>query len=309
MELRQIRYFLALFEEGNMTRAARKLNVVQPALSMQIRRFEEEFGSTFFERTPQGVVPTSAGKRAYQLLLPVMKEIENARQQILDLNGTVSGRIGVGLIPSVAASVLSAAVAEFSAAYPDVEIHIDEAYSGTLLEWVLAGQIDCAVMNQLSARTSGIVSDDLMDEDLVLVSARDTADGIPPIVRFADLPDLSLVLPSKRHGLRMIIDRLASEQGIHIQPRIEIDALIPTLELVGRSGRATILPAIALAAGSTGLDLRISRIIDPRPARKLVRIHHVQRPLTLAAERFLDVLRDHIGRAVGAVVSEGHKPE
>lgn len=304
MELRQIRYFLALFEEGNMTRAARKLNVVQPALSMQIRRFEDEFGSTFFERTPQGVVPTSAGKRAYQLLLPVMKEIENARQQILDLNGTVSGRIGVGLIPSVAASVLSAAVAEFSAAYPDVEIHIDEAYSGTLLEWVLAGQIDCAVINQLSARTAGIVSDDLVDEELVLVSSHGAGDGIPPVVRFADLPGMSLVLPSKRHGLRMIIDRLASEQGIHIQPRIEIDALIPTLELVGRGGRATILPAIALAAGATGLDLRISRIADPRPSRKLVRIHHVQRPLTLAAERFLDVLRDHIGRAVGAVVSD-----
>ncbi|HYH22894.1 MAG TPA: LysR family transcriptional regulator [Azospirillum sp.] len=309
MELRQIRYFLALFEEGNVTRAARKLNIVQPALSMQIRRLEEEFGSAFFERTPQGVVPTSAGKRAYQLFLPVMKEIENARQQILDLNGAVSGRIGVGLIPSVAASVLSAAVAEFSAAYPDVEIHIDEAYSGTLLEWVLAGQIDCAVINQLSARTPGIVSDDLVDEELVLVSSRGAGHALPPTVRFADLPGMSLVLPSKRHGLRMIIDRLASEQGIEIQPRIEIDALIPTLELVGCSGRATILPAIALAAGSTALDLRISRIVGPRPSRKLVRIHHVQRPLTLAAERFLDVLRDHIGRAVGTVVRDGHNPD
>lgn len=307
MELRQIKYFLALFEEGNMTRAARKLNVVQPALSMQIRHFEEEFGTRFFERTPQGVVPTSAGKRAYQLFLPIIKDMENARQQILDLNGKVSGRIGVGLIPSVAASVLAVALAEFSADYPDVDIRIDESYSGTLLEWVTAGQIDCAVINQIAAHTSGIISEDLVDEELVLVSSRSAGGEIPHIVRFAELPTMSLVLPSRRHGLRMIIERLATERKIEIKPRIEIDALIPTLELVGRSGWATILPAIALAAGSTALDLRISRIVDPRPSRKLVRIHHVQRPLTLAAERFLNVLRDHLGRAVGAIVSDAPK--
>jgi LysR family nitrogen assimilation transcriptional regulator len=71
MELRQVQYFICLYEEGSVTRAARRLNIVQPALSMQIAKLEEAFGQQLFERTRQGMLPTAAAPQMYRLFLPV----------------------------------------------------------------------------------------------------------------------------------------------------------------------------------------------------------------------------------------------
>ena len=69
MEFRQVQYFICLFEEGTVTRAARRLNIVQPALSMQIAKLEEDLGQQLFERTKQGMVPTSAARQMYRVVL------------------------------------------------------------------------------------------------------------------------------------------------------------------------------------------------------------------------------------------------
>jgi len=70
MELRQLKYFTCLYEEGSVTRAAQRLNIVQPALSMQIAKLEEELGQTLFERSSKGMHPTEAGDQAYRLFMP-----------------------------------------------------------------------------------------------------------------------------------------------------------------------------------------------------------------------------------------------
>ncbi len=73
MDLRQITYFVALFEEGSVTRAANRLNVVQPAVSMQIARLERDLGQVLFERRSKAMVPTSAGRTLHRLVLPVLR--------------------------------------------------------------------------------------------------------------------------------------------------------------------------------------------------------------------------------------------
>ena len=83
MEFRQIQYFVCLYEEGAVTRAARRLNIVQPALSMQIAKLEEEVGHKLFVRTPQGMQPTSEGRRMYRLFLPVLSDFSRAREQVM----------------------------------------------------------------------------------------------------------------------------------------------------------------------------------------------------------------------------------
>ncbi len=82
MDLRQISYFVAVFEEGSMTRAARRVHVVQPALSMQIAKLERELGQRLFERLPKSMVPTAEGRTLYRLVQPILRDLAEARTRM-----------------------------------------------------------------------------------------------------------------------------------------------------------------------------------------------------------------------------------
>ena len=98
MDLRQIQYFATLFEDGSVTRASKRLNIVQPALSMQISRLEEELQLRLFERGRQGMTPTAAGHRMYRLFTPILRDIANAREQLIRDGDQVTGHVSIGLI-------------------------------------------------------------------------------------------------------------------------------------------------------------------------------------------------------------------
>src|ERR1700682_3391441 len=122
MDLKQIQYFIALFEDGSVTRAAKRLNIVQPALSMQISKLETELNSQLFERGPHGMTPTDAARQMYRLYVPIMRDIDHAREQLSRHDVIVTGRISLGMVASEAQSVLPESLALFNALYPHVEV-------------------------------------------------------------------------------------------------------------------------------------------------------------------------------------------
>ena len=130
MDLRQMQYFLRLAEEKNVTRAARQLNIVQPALSMQIAKLEAEFSQKLFDRSAHGVTTTQAGETLVRLLTPLVRDVEYAMQEMARLNGRVSGRVAVGLITSVAQSTMATSSAAVTARYPDVALSACEGLYG-----------------------------------------------------------------------------------------------------------------------------------------------------------------------------------
>ena len=131
MDLRQIKYFVTLYDERSVTKAAVRLSVVQPALSMQISKLEDTYGAKLFERTSRGVVATDAGRTFYNLCQRILSDVDEAQRYFRDASGQVSGELTVGLMPSVANRVLPNVLAQYQANYPDVTLRIAEAYSGT----------------------------------------------------------------------------------------------------------------------------------------------------------------------------------
>ncbi len=123
MDLKQIQYFIALFEDGSVTRAAKRLNIVQPALSIQIAKLEDELHQQLFERGAHGMAPTAAGRLMYRLFLPIMRELAHARQQLVQRDEVVTGHVGIWLIASVAESVLADSLSRFHAQYPGCRSH------------------------------------------------------------------------------------------------------------------------------------------------------------------------------------------
>lgn len=295
MDLRQIQYFIALFEDGSVTRAARRLNIVQPALSMQIARLEEELRQQLFERGPQGMTPTAAGRLMYRLFLPIMRDIAHAREQLVQREEMVTGHISIGLIASVTESVLSESLSRFAERYPLVEVTVADGYSATLIDWVAGGQLDAAIINRPRARLS-LDAVHVLDEEMVLVTSAKHGPELPASVELARLDSLELVLPTKRHGLRGVLDTHAQHEDIMLSPRFEVDLLSTIVKFVESTRCATILPRIAVQRGIQAGLLRAYPIVAPRIVRHITRISHPRRPLNTAAEALMDIIAQEIHR-------------
>jgi LysR family nitrogen assimilation transcriptional regulator len=291
MEFRQINYFIALYEEGTVTRAAHRLNIVQPALSMQIIKLEEQVGQQLFERSKQGMVPTVAGRQMYRLFLPIMRDFSNAHAQLLSSDGAIRGQVNIGLIASVTEGVLVDTLSEFSNRYPEVDVSVADGYTSTLIDWVAGGRLDAAIVNK-PRRPLALDVEHIVDEEMVLITGAAAHQDVPPDLTLRALAalDLALVLPTRGHGLRSTIDAFAESENIELRPKFEIDSLVATVKLVEQARVATIVPRVAVHRQLDSGTLRAHAVTSPRLVRRMVSVSHPRRPLNPAARLLLSML-------------------
>ncbi len=222
MDLRQLDQFVTVYEEGSFSRAARRANCTQPALSVQIRNLEDELGVSLFTRSRRGVVPTIAGKRLYARSLSILSAVADTRIAVRELSGDVTGALTIGTVPSVSRSALPAALSRFTEVHPNVELTLDEAYGGTLTDRVAAGELDFAVVTSAVSH-EGIEATLLAEHELVLVSG--PGSGLTPFerIRLQDLSPLRMVLPTRRHAIRQLIDTHIARAELEVESTIESD--------------------------------------------------------------------------------------
>lgn len=290
MEIRQIQYFVAVFEQGSMTKAAQRLNVVQPALSQQISKLEDEFGRQLFQRTPKGMVATRAGEEAYGYFSSILRDLDAARRNIMNDSGVVSGSVAIGVVSSVANNALGETLLSFSKKFPEVTIRATGGYTNELMEMLRDSQLDVVVVN-VPPRASKRNMIDIVTEDLALIGSaknRKVFRGPPSLEA---LQGIDLVLPSRRHGLRLIIDRAAAAQQVTLSPQIEIDEIKTIEDFVSSTDFFTILPPIAVHRLLAQGQLRAHPIV-PRIPRRLVYVTNPNHPLSTAAQLLVDEIRE-----------------
>lgn len=293
MELRQIQYFLCLYEEGSVTRAAQRLNIVQPALSMQISKLENELEVKLFERTKKGAIATSEGRRMYSLYHPIIRDLSRAREQMLTTDKELTGHVNIGFISSIAQGVLSNVLQEFVTGHPKVTVTAAEGYSAILSDWVAADMLDAAIINK-PRRPMGLQSEHLIDEDLVLVTGKKFKKQLPKHIPLKMLESMDLTLPTRHHGLRSIIDGLASTMDITLTPRIETDSIATILQLVSTTQFVTILPRLTISHRNERNQFKTYPIISPKLIRQVVCVTHPRRPLNSSSAAFINILKKHL---------------
>ncbi len=296
MEFRQIQYFICLYEEGAVTRAARRLNIVQPALSMQISKLEDEVGQPLFVRSPQGMQPTAEARRMYRLFRPVVGDFARAREQMMHTEGELSGQVRVGMIATIAQGVLVDALLEFSSMHPQVALSLTDGFSGTLIDAVSVGQLDAAVINK-PRRPLALTSEPVAEEELLLVCGPLHA-PLPDTLPLAEVARLKLVLPTRQHGLRGIIESFAQAEHVSLEPAAEIDAISAILKLVGSSDFCCLLPRIAVHRQLEQSELRGYHVAPPRLVRQIVCLTHPRRQVGPATTAFLEVLTRRLREAL-----------
>lgn len=289
ISLRQMQYFVAVYEEGSFSGAAERENCTQPALSSQIRNLEEMIANVLFDRSVTGVTPTAAGTRFYRHAVSILRALHLAEQDMAEASGQISGTVRVGLIPSIVRGIVPSFLPAFVETHPAISLRIIESFSGTLIEWVLSQELDIAVVVE-PPRHEGLEMVEIAKGPAVLITGK-AAGFRPGTVRLKDLPPLKMVLPAPRHSMRATIERSIWARTLNVTRMVEMDSVCGMIEFVRNSDWATILPLTAVVPDFGSTDLVLNPISDPLFDANLYLVHLQRFPLSNAAREFTNALR------------------
>jgi LysR family transcriptional regulator, hydrogen peroxide-inducible genes activator len=170
MELHQLRYFCAIADTGSFSRAAQQSHVSQPSLSQQILKLEDELGARLFDRLGRSVRLTELGRAFLPRARAVLRDLEAARNEVVERKTSISGPICVGVIPTIAPYFLPTILAAFSRKFPQARITVVEEITPRLLEKLRAGNMDVGIVAlPLDIRGHEFESIPLMKEKLFAV--------------------------------------------------------------------------------------------------------------------------------------------
>jgi len=289
LDLRHIRSFIAVYEEGSINRAATRLHCAQPSLSLQLRNLEDSLSVELFERHARGARPTAAAIRFYEHCLSILGEVESAEQHMRDWAREVAGALTVGLIPTVTKSVLPQVLPDYTERLPNVDIRVVEAFSGTLTDWVVSGELDFAIVTEPPSH-EGLALRALSAEPLALVSGAKSGFSHLAPVRLPELSPIKLVMPSQQHSLRGMLERHIRVGSIAVERSIEIDGLFGALEFVCQSDWSAILPVTTVIGDMASGKFVVNPIVEPATMIEYYVIHQTQRPLVRASRELVDRL-------------------
>jgi LysR family transcriptional regulator, nitrogen assimilation regulatory protein len=295
VELRQLTALVTVAEVGSVTKAAKLLHIVQPAVTRQIRLLEEEFGVPLFERTRQGMVPTPAAEVLIMRARRALHELERARAELRPEPGEVTGIVSVGLLESVLdilAQPLTEAVAQ---RHPGIELRLFTGYSGHLQQWLDTGEVDLTLLYNLSDTPSLSVVP-LLREQLWAVAPPDAGLSADSAVPWATVLAHPLVLPVSGHGLRALIDQARS--AVPVEPRIVVqtNSMLLQKNLVLAGHGWTVLPAAGVAADVAAGMLSGAPLTAPDVERSVVlglqRRSRLLAPVEAVASSLTRLVRD-----------------
>jgi LysR family transcriptional regulator, nitrogen assimilation regulatory protein len=295
MDLAQLRTLVHVAELGSLSKAAGRLRIAQPALSRQIRLLEDELGARLFDRHGRGMVITEAGREALHHAKRVLAETEELRASVSGPGAVLTGRVAVGLPPTLADMVSVPLVAAFTRTHPQVRLQLVTAYTGYLLDSLYRGEIDLAVLYDPRA-TRSLRIRPLMQEAMFLIGPGDAGLSIAEPVPFRALAGQRLLLPSTRHGLRNVVQSFADEAGIALDVAFEIDSYTALKDLVRQGYGRTVLTRAPMHADIAAGRLTAAPLVDPAPIRRLVLSFQPDRPVSRAAE--------FAGAAIAGIMAE-----
>ncbi|MEM9220976.1 MAG: LysR family transcriptional regulator [Pseudomonadota bacterium] len=300
MKLQHLKYFVAVYEEGSFSAGAQRVHATQSGLSMHVKQLEDRFQVRLLNRSSTGVTPTEAGRRFYGDAVNALRAAADAEATLRGLSGALCGHLRVGLMPTFTRAVLGPALLAFSKAHPNVRVSVTEAFSSTLSQQVVMGQLDFAVVPafdsdlNLSATRMGV------DREYLMVAADSTLKFGGEAV-LAALPPLSVVLPSRENSRRRKIDTYLKANSIAVRDTIELDAMFATLDLVSRSEWVTILPGILCIPDRDGQRRRVAPLAEPSLSVEYMRIEPRSAPLGPVGIAFYETLKAELDRALDRV--------
>ncbi|MGA7389085.1 MAG: transcriptional regulator CynR [Pseudolabrys sp.] len=291
MELRHLRYFLAVADARSFTRAAERLHVTQPTLSHQVKQLEALVGTVLFERGTKEVELTAAGALFKPYCERVLKELESSALAISELEGLMRGTLRMAVFHSFSHSMLPPILSEFALRYPGVHVTARLVPRADMERDLLNADLDMAVA-YIADGSEQIVSERLFDEELVLVVGSKHPRAGRKTLPMRELAKLPLVLLTPEFGARQFVDRFFAESGLPPHVVLEMNAIEPILATIRNSGLASVLSAGAIVDAS---GLQMVRLTDPAPKRSVGILWRRNGHRSAAAQRMAEMIKAAYG--------------
>ena len=270
MELRHLRYFVAVAEELHFTRAARRLGMEQPPLSQQILALERELGAALFRRQSRAISLTDAGRAFFDDARQILASVQRASDHARRVARGDFGRIRIGMINSAPFHpFVPRVLREFGQQYPDVALSLDENSTPALAAAVLDETVDVAFLRPLLRAEPGLVTEALFDEDVLIALPQGHPLAKAASLRLARLADQPFVLFSQSFGSGLYDEIIAACRRAGFSPRIgqEASQITSIVNLVAAGLGVSLVPASMQQVHSVGVAYR--RIAGDAPKARL----------------------------------------
>ncbi len=293
MDVKQLKYFVHVAELGSFSKASAFLSIAQPALSRQVRNLEGELGATLLYRNGRGVSVTESGDQLLRHAKAILEQMERARSEVAAVEGEPQGAVILGMPPTVSQVLVTPLIKHFRGHYPQISLKVVEGFSGHVHEWLVQGRLDVALLYN-APKTRHLITEELLVEELFLISPPAAHESGAETVRLAELSDLPLILPSRPHGLRLLVDTVAADADVALAVDVELDALSAIKELVEDGAGYTILPYASVHREVAEGRLAARRIFGPPISRSLLLASSTQQPISAAARAVMQQIKGQV---------------
>lgn len=302
MNIQHLRVLAEIARIGSLSGAAAVLATDQPSLSRQLKQIETEFGTPLFHRTGRGVLLTDAGEKLLAISTRYLDEFTELQHEIAHERDNLRGRVSLGVIQFLGSAVVPALLMRFRAAYPDVGLHVVGGNNGLVHELLLNGRIDMGIIYE-AGRSQELVGEPVLTLKTCLMGAPALAEAYGlagldhvPLSRLAGLP---LILQSRHHGLRRMIDHHAMRVGARLELAFEVDNLSTVRPLVRNGAGFCVLPAGALDEEHDTRPCFSAPIVEPEIDSIFSLVFPRNRSLSPLTREFAAATREEIRRYAG----------
>jgi LysR family nitrogen assimilation transcriptional regulator len=268
VDIRQLKYFLVIARCGSFSQAARKLYVVQSALSHNIAHLEDELGTQLFNRHPRGVQLTKAGELLCDYATQVLNLVTQAKNEIGDVKSDLKEYVWVGLNYTISQVLMPSLVKRLSDEFPNIKLGIEEDLSAVLTEHLIEGKLDVAVVyNPIEDESINTIP--LFTENVCCVGNTDFLGNTSEPIKFSEILKLPMILAGQGENIRGVISDNDLRQKLSDACVMEVNSLSALLSVLQGGLGCTALSASTICNYSGQRKLVARPITEPNISRTL----------------------------------------
>jgi LysR family hydrogen peroxide-inducible transcriptional activator len=284
MEIHQLRYFVAVAEEGSFSHAAEREHVSQPSLSQQIQKLEAELNQQLFDRLPRSVVLTEAGRTLLDYARKILTELADAGRAVAALEQEVAGKLAVGAIPSIALYCLPRLIVNFQRSHPKVTFELFEDTTDKLAQRLEDGSVDLVLASSGDERPN-LARHSLVKERLLMLLPEKHRLARKKAIKWSDLAGEKFLLLHEEHSVSIQVRRLLAENQLNPELVLQGAQLVTIAAMVAAGLGVTVVPEMMVHTEFVKGCVAVP-FAQPAPTRELVLLRNPLRFESKAAAAF-----------------------
>lgn len=286
--IRQLRYFEALAQHRHFGRAAEASSISQPALSVQIKELEQTLGTQLVERNARQIQLTAFGEAFLERVAAILRAVDELDDFARAAQGQLTGRFRLGVIPTIAPYLLPTLIGKLNQSHPALDLHVRETLTPRLVQEVLQGQLDTAIV-ALPVSETALAETALFSESFLLV--RPKSDAARPAPKGDDLRDMRLLLLEEGHCFRDQTLGFCNAPTTMARDGLDGSSLSTLVQMVGAGIGVTLIPQMAVEVETRSANVCCTPFEGPQPGRTIGMIWRKSNPLSEAFTEVAEVVR------------------